>query len=141
VEGNERSLKLPRQPRFTRDGLTVVLVFASMIVAGLSMVQGRTIDSQRNVIHLLFLDSQELNAIKVHDQQQKHSAAANAQSDQQQKADARNNCADSKDKSGKGCAVPQATTPGQPTQEKNRTPEKSGDDNSMPNPQRLLHSI
>jgi hypothetical protein len=112
-----------------------------MIVAGLSMVQGRTIDSQRNVIHLLFLDSQELNAIKVHEQQQKHSAAANAQSDQQQKADARNNCADSKDKSGKGCAVPQATTPGQPTQEKNRTPEKSGDDNSMPNPQRLLHSI
>ena len=59
-----------------------------MIVAGLSMVQGRTIDSQRNVIHLLFLDSQELNAIKVHDQQQKHSAAANAQSDQQQKSDA-----------------------------------------------------
>ncbi len=76
----------------------MVLVFASMIVAGLSMVQGRTIDSQRNVIHLLFLDSQELNAIKVHDQQQKHSAAANAQSDQQQKSDARNNCADSKDK-------------------------------------------
>jgi hypothetical protein len=140
VEGNERSLKLPRQPRFTRDGLTVVLVFASMIVAGLSMVQGRTIDSQRNVIHLLFLDSQELNAIKVHDQQQKHAAAANNQGDQQKKADAHNNCADSKDKSGQGCAVPQATAPSQPTQ-KNHTPEKSDDDNSMPNPQRLLHSI
>ena len=140
MEGNERYLKLPRQPRFTRDGLTVVLVLASMIVAGLSMVQGRTIDSQRNVIHLLFLDSQELNAIKVHDQQQKHSAAANPQSDQQQKADSRDNCAGSKDKSGKGCAVPQATAPSQPTQ-KNHTPEKSDDDNSMPNPQRLLHSI
>ncbi len=112
-----------------------------MIVAGLSMVQGRTIDSQRNVIHLLFLDSQELNAIKVHDQQQKHSAAANAQGDQQQKSDARNNCVDSKDKNGKSCAVPQAAAPAQPRQDKNRTPEKSDDDNSMPNPQRLLHSI
>ena len=112
-----------------------------MIVAGLSMVQGRTIESQRNVIHLLFLDSQELNAIKVHDQQQKHSTTANTQGDQQQNSDARNNCVDSKDKNGKSCAVPQAATPTHPTQDKNRTPEKSDDDNSMPNPQRLLHSI
>jgi hypothetical protein len=118
----------------------VVLVFASMIVAGLSIVQGRTIESQRNMIRLLFLDSSELNSIKIRELQQKHSAATNKQGDQQQKSDARNNCADSKDKSGKGCTVPQATAPSQPTQ-KNHTPEKSDDDNSMPNPQRLLHSI
>jgi hypothetical protein len=140
VEGNERSLKLPRQPRFTRDGLTVVLVFASMIIAGLSMVQGRTIESQRNVIRLLFLDSSELNSIKIRELQQKHSATSN-QGNEQQKSAPKSDCADSKDKSGKGCAVPQATAPSQPTQDKNRTPEKSDDDNSMPNPQRLLHSI
>jgi hypothetical protein len=112
-----------------------------MIIAGLSMVQGRTIESQRNMIRTLFVDSQELNALKIHDLQQKHSAATNKQNDQQQKSEATNNCADSKDKAGKGCAVPQATVPGQPTPEKNRAPEKSDDDNSMPNPQRLLHSI
>jgi hypothetical protein len=105
------------------------------------MVQGRTIESQRNVIHLLFLDSQELSALKIHDLQQKHSATASNQGDQQQKSAPKSDCADSKDKAADGCAVPQATAPTQPTRNKNRTPEKSDDDNSMPNPQRLLHSI
>jgi hypothetical protein len=118
----------------------VVLVFAAMIVAGLSMVQGRTIESQRNVIHLLFLDSQELNSIKVHEQQ-KHAAAAGNQGDQQQKPDARNNCVDSKDKNANGCHAPQAAAPSRTAPDKNRTPEKSDDDNSIPNPQRLLNSI
>jgi hypothetical protein len=119
----------------------VVLVFASMIVAGLSVVQGRTIESQRYVIHLLFLDSRELTSIRMHEQQQKHSAAANNEGDQQQKSAPKNSCANANDKTGKGCSVPQATAPSQPSQEKNRTPEKSDDDNSIPNPQRLLHSI
>ena len=112
-----------------------------MIVAGLSVVQGRTIDSQRNVIHLLFLDSRELNSIKMHQLQQKHSAAAGNQGDQQQKSDTRNNCIDSKDKNAKGCQAPQAAAPSRTTPDKNRTPEKSDDDNSIPNPQRLLNSI
>jgi hypothetical protein len=111
-----------------------------MIVAGLSMVQGRTIESQRNVIHLLFLDSQELNSIKVHEQQ-KHAAAAGNQGDQQQKPDATNNCVDSKDKNANGCHAPQAAAPSRTAPDKNRTPEKSDDDNSIPNPQRLLNSI
>lgn len=116
----------------------MVLVFASMIVAGLSVVQGRTIESQRNVIHILFADSRELTSIKMHDQQ-KRAAAANNQGDQQKSAP-KSDCADS-NKAGKGCSVPQATAPSQPAQDKNRTPEKSDDDNSIPNPQRLLHSI
>ena len=111
-----------------------------MIVAGLSMVQGRTIDSQRNMIRLLFLDSSELNSIKMRELQQNHSATSN-RGNEQQKSAPKNDCADSKDKNGKSCAVPQAAAPAQPTQDKNRTPEKSDDDNSMPNPQRLLHSI
>ncbi len=110
-----------------------------MIVAGLSMVQGRTIESQRNIIRVLFSDSRELTSIKMREQQQKHSAAANNQ-DQQQKSAPNTDCADSKDKAA-GCKAPQATAPTQPTQDKNRTPEKSDDDNSLPNPQRLLHSI
>jgi hypothetical protein len=141
VEGNERSLKVPRQPRFTRDGLTVVLVFASLIVAGLSMVQGSTIDSQRNIIRTLFLDSRELNSIKMRELQQKRSATTSNQGDQQEKSAPKSDCADSKDKAGQGCAVPQATAPSRTTPDRNRTPEKSDDDNSMPNPQRLLHSI
>jgi hypothetical protein len=111
-----------------------------MIVAGLSVVQGRTIDSQRNVIRILFSDSRELTSIKMHEQQQKRSAAANAQGDQQQKSAPNGECADSKDKAA-GCKTPQAATPRRQPQENNHTPEKSDDDNSLPNPQRLLHSI
>ena len=117
----------------------MVLVFASTIVAGLSMVQGRTIDSQRNVIHLLFMDSRELNAIKMRELQQKHSSSAGNPSDLQQKPAPKSSCADSKDK--KGCEAPQAVAPSRPAPDRNRTPEKSDDDSSMPNPQRLLHSI
>ena len=110
-----------------------------MIVAGLSMLQGRTIDSQRNVIHLLFLDSRELNAMKMRELQQKHSAPAGSQNDQQEKSAPKSTCADSKGK--KGCEAPQAVAPSRPAPDRNRTPEKSDDDSSMPNPQRLLHSI
>jgi len=139
VDGNERSLKTPRQAKLSRDGLTVVLVFASIIIAGLSMIQGQTIESQRNVIHLLFLDSKELNAIKAREAQQKHTPTSNNPSDQQEKSAPKSTCADSKDK--KGCEAPQAVAPSRPAPDRNRTPERSDDDNSMPNPQRLLHSI
>jgi hypothetical protein len=118
----------------------VVLVLASMIVAGLSMVQGRTIESQRNMIRTLFLDSKELSALKMRDLQQKRAGNANnPAANQPEKADPKNSCAEAKD--GKGCSLPQATAPSHPTQDKNRTPEKSDDDNSIPNPQRLLNSI
>jgi hypothetical protein len=144
VEGNERFLKSPRRARFTRDGLVVTLVFASMIVAALSAQQGRTIESQRNIIRTLFLDSKELSALKMRDlQQQKRAAAANNQGNQvqQEKNVPQSTCADSDKKSGKSCDVPQSAAPAQAVPDKNRTPEKSDDDTSLPNPQRLLHSI
>ena len=60
----------------------------------------------------------------------------------QQKSDApQNNCVGFEGQIRKSCDAPSSTAPAQPTQDKNRTPEKSDDDNSMPNPQRLLHSI
>jgi len=114
-----------------------------MIVAGLSFTQGRTIESQRVMIRTLFMDSRELSALKLRDLQQKPAASANSQGNQvqQEKNAPQNNCADSNNKSGKSCDAPQAAAPAQAVPDKNRTPEKSDDDTSMPNPQRLLHSI
>ena len=111
-----------------------------MVVAGLTVQQGQTIESQRNMIRTLFMDSKELSALKIHDDQQKRATEADNQVSHQEKAEAKSNCADSKDKSTKGCDVPQAATPSRPSG-KNTVPEKSDDGNSMPNPQRLLHSI
>ncbi|HLH08543.1 MAG TPA: hypothetical protein VKW78_14985 [Terriglobales bacterium] len=132
--------KLPRRAGFTRDGLIVILVFSSIIVAGLSFQQGRTIDSQRTMIKTLFLDSKELSALKMRDLQQQHAANQNNPQNQVQSR-SKDTCA-TKDKAG-NCvtAAPQAVAPSKPGAEKNQLPEKSDDDSSLPNPQRLLHSI
>ncbi len=50
-------------PHFRR--LSIVLCVAFVFMSYLCFQQGRTIASQRTLIHALFQDSLELNAIKV----------------------------------------------------------------------------
>lgn len=131
MEGTQGPLKFPRQPKLSRDGLVLVLVFGSMVVAGLSMVQGRTIESQRNMIRTLFVDSKELNALKL----QQH-VATPVNPEPQQKADTKDSCSD---KSGKNCGKGAAAAPSKRLPDTTPVPENS--DDALPNPQRMLHSI
>lgn len=48
-----------------RHSLTIVLSVAFLFMSYLCVQQGRTIASQQTLIHALFQDSLELNAIKV----------------------------------------------------------------------------
>jgi hypothetical protein len=52
--------------------LTAIALFAFAITSAMLVAQARIIDSQRDLIRLLYSDSQELNARKVHDIQAKH---------------------------------------------------------------------
>ena len=48
-----------------RELLLVVILFACLLLTFLTMMQAQTISSQRTLIHQLFQDSLELNALKV----------------------------------------------------------------------------
>jgi hypothetical protein len=50
---------------FRRQAVVVVLCFAFVFMSFLCAQQARTISSQRTLIHSLFHDSLELNAIKA----------------------------------------------------------------------------
>jgi hypothetical protein len=55
-----------------KNGLLVIALFAYVAML---FAQARIIDSQRDLIRLLYTDSQELNARKVHDIQVKRGKA------------------------------------------------------------------
>lgn len=48
-----------------RDLLAVAVLFGCLMLTFLTLVQAQTINSQRILIHQLFQDSLELNALKV----------------------------------------------------------------------------
>ncbi len=56
---------------FRRDLLVGILTISTIFMTLLIVQQGRTIDSQRILIKALFQDSLELNAIKVHEIQER----------------------------------------------------------------------
>ncbi len=56
---------------FRRDLLIGILTLSTIFLSLLIVQQGRTIDSQRTLIRALFQDSLELNAIKVHEIQER----------------------------------------------------------------------
>jgi uncharacterized coiled-coil protein SlyX len=53
------------------NSLTVVALFAFLVLSAMLVEQARIINSQQALIRLLYSDSQELNARKVHDLQVK----------------------------------------------------------------------
>jgi hypothetical protein len=55
-----------------RYALTVALLVGYLAMSLLVMEQGRVIDSQQNLIRLLFSDSTELTALKFKTNQEKH---------------------------------------------------------------------
>lgn len=52
-------------PFFRRELMVLVVLFACLLLTFLTMMQAQTINSQRTLIHQLFQDSLELNALKV----------------------------------------------------------------------------
>jgi hypothetical protein len=54
-----------------KNGLLVIALFAYVAMTAMLVAQARIIDSQRDLIRLLYTDSQELNARKVHEIQVK----------------------------------------------------------------------
>jgi hypothetical protein len=58
-----------------KNGLLVIALFAYVAMTAMLVAQARIIDSQRDLIRLLYTDSQELNARKVHDIQVKRGKA------------------------------------------------------------------
>ena len=52
--------------------ITVIALFAYVVMAAMLVAQTQVIDNQRALIKLLYSDSLELNARKVHDIQMKH---------------------------------------------------------------------
>jgi len=54
------------------NSLTTIALFAFLVVSAMLVEQARIINSQQTLIRLLYSDSQELNARKVHDLQEKH---------------------------------------------------------------------
>ncbi len=56
---------------FRRDLLVGILTISTIFMTLLIVQQGRTIDSQRILIRALFQDSLELNALKVHEIQER----------------------------------------------------------------------
>ena len=57
-----------------RELLTVVVLFGSLLLTFLTVLQAQTIDSQRTLIRQLFQDSLELNALKMQNLQKGHLA-------------------------------------------------------------------
>jgi hypothetical protein len=53
------------------NSLTTIAIFAFLVVSAMLVEQARIINSQQTLIRLLYSDSQELNARKVHDLQGK----------------------------------------------------------------------
>jgi hypothetical protein len=53
------------------NSLTTIALFAFLVVSAMLVEQARIINSQQTLIRLLYSDSQELNARKVHDLQGK----------------------------------------------------------------------
>jgi hypothetical protein len=68
----------PEQPRSNGLVILIVLLATFPLLALLVWQQGRVIDNQRVLIHQLFGDSQELNAIRVRDLQKRVKPAAPA---------------------------------------------------------------
>ncbi len=60
--------------------LVVLFLISYGLMTMLIVEQGRTIESQRALIHELFRDSTELSAVKTKAQQEEHSQAARSQS-------------------------------------------------------------
>lgn len=50
---------------FRRELMVLVVLFACLLLTFLTVMQAQTINSQRTLIHQLFQDSLELNALKV----------------------------------------------------------------------------
>ncbi|HEU5453880.1 MAG TPA: hypothetical protein VFU76_17915 [Terriglobales bacterium] len=48
-----------------RELMVLVVLFACLLLTFLTLTQAQTINSQRTLIHQLFQDSLELNALKV----------------------------------------------------------------------------
>lgn len=48
-----------------RELMVLVVLFACLLLTFLTVMQAQTINSQRTLIHQLFQDSLELNALKV----------------------------------------------------------------------------
>ena len=60
-----------------KNALLVIALVAYVAMTAMLVEQARIIDNQRDLIRLLYSDSQELNARKVHDFQVKHPKASN----------------------------------------------------------------
>lgn len=65
-----------RWDQLRRHAVVFVLCFAFAFMSMLCAQQARTINSQRTLIHSLFQDSLELNALKVNRIQKQHAPAA-----------------------------------------------------------------
>ena len=63
--------------------LTILFLLSYGLLTMLVVEQGRTIDSQRNLIHLLFSDSVQLSSIKGKAAQKQNDARAEAQAQAQ----------------------------------------------------------
>lgn len=63
----------PRKKRGWLPLLTVLFLFSYGLMTMLIVEQGQTIESQRNLIRDLFRDSQELSAVRQHQQQAPYS--------------------------------------------------------------------
>jgi hypothetical protein len=68
--------------------LTILFLLSYGLLTMLVVEQGRTIDSQRNLIHLLFSDSVQLSSIKGKAAQKQNDARAEAQAQAQKKSQA-----------------------------------------------------
>jgi hypothetical protein len=66
--------------------LTILFVVSYGLLTMLVVEQGRTIDSQRNLIHLLFSDSVQLSGIKGKAAQKQNDAQAQARAQAQKKS-------------------------------------------------------
>ena len=68
--------------------LTILFLVSYGLLTMLVVEQGRTIDSQRNLIHLLFSDSVQLSGIKGKAAQKQNDAQAQARAQAQKKSPA-----------------------------------------------------
>ena len=66
--------------------LTILFLVSYGLLTMLVVEQGRTIDSQRNLIHLLFSDSVQLSSIKGKAAQKQNDAQAQARAQAQKKS-------------------------------------------------------
>jgi hypothetical protein len=76
----DQAIAMPKPKRSILPVLTVLFLVSYGLMSVLVVEQGRTIDSQRNLIRQLFSDSTELSAMKG-SAIQKHNAEAKAQAE------------------------------------------------------------